>query len=86
MAGIAVVAGTMLNECDLDRTCATVSTMKTRMLDNSPRMTNETDHEGEETETANECEDEEDEQDDIDLLGGGRELSNTDESVTRCIW
>ena len=55
-------------------------------LDNSPRMTNETDHEGEETETANECEDEEDEQDDIDLLGGGRELSNTDESVTRCIW
>jgi hypothetical protein len=57
-------------------------------LDNSPRMANETDHEGEETETANECEDEEDEQDDVDLdlLGGGRDLNNIDESVTRCIW
>ncbi|KAK4020878.1 inactive histone-lysine N-methyltransferase 2E isoform X2 [Daphnia magna] len=56
-------------------------------LGNSPRMATETDHEGEETETANECEDEEDEQDDVDLglLGGGRDLTNVDESVTRCI-
>ena len=54
-------------------------------LDHSPRTANETDHEGEETETANECEDEEDEQDDLDLLGG-REINSIDESVTRCIW
>ena len=54
-------------------------------LDNSPRMTNESDHEGEETETAPECEDEEDEQDDVDLRGG-REINSIEESVTRCIW
>lgn len=55
-------------------------------LVNSPRTANDSDHEGEETETAPECEDEEDEQGHIDLLVGGRDLGNVDESVTRCIW
>lgn len=55
-------------------------------LDNSPRIGTESDHEGEETETAPECEDEEDEQDDISVLGGPRDLGTHEDSVTRCIW
>ena len=44
-------------------------------IDNSPRMGTESDHEGEETETAPECEGEDD-----------YDERNHDESVTRCIW
>jgi len=44
-------------------------------IDNSPRMATESDHEGEETETAPECEGEDD-----------YDERNHEESVTRCIW
>lgn len=55
-------------------------------IDHSPRIGTESDHEGEETETANEGEDDEDEQDDISILGGSRDLGANEDSVTRCIW
>ena len=44
-------------------------------IENSPRMATESDHEGEETETAPECEGEDD-----------YDERNHEESVTRCIW
>lgn len=56
-------------------------------FDHSPRMTGaESDHEGEETETANECEDEDDEDDRHDDSHRLLLSNNHDESVTRCIW